>query len=578
MISEKTQLYILLILFWTPILISLIKNFFLNLRYWNINNFKFEYFVNYIKWNYQNVEKSHFKTILKYCLFSIIVFVFYSFPNYIIIPILLVYILYSYEFFIAVREFFSKENILAQKSYRNNLITFIFLLLIFAVATTLSNLYFEINSYLNSNKLTTSLIEDAKKYEYLIPENQQDINILYDIYLFLFFATTLSIFIDFSIPIILLILILITSPINYLITYLYSKTNKKLTIENLSILISEPFGQTGLSEYIIRSFHYNNVPYMHFYFNGENIFELIENIRQNYNPNKSFILHSSANTFWELHLLKNLFSFDFILSTSYISNHKNKTLKALEKLLENKGILIHSSKTNKNIKEIFAKSKKEIIGVYFKKSKKDKNIRLQEFKINNDDHFIDLTKLEYKGNIVKGKINDSNEISFYKYKVMTEILFEYLRKDFFLEFNKIDQQFKIPIWGTAKGDLNSTIYYSIQKRTSMLKVLSLINKIYNKQKKFILITNGFDLKLNKKTLEIYNKFISKLENKIDVLITNDPILGNITKKNTGLIETYILDKIDKVVFLLRQKMSNGCIVIIENLFTKELIDKLYGID
>jgi UDP-N-acetylmuramyl pentapeptide synthase len=560
------EFIILSLLFWLPVIFVLIRNLSWDLHLWEIKEFRTDRILNYIRWDHEPNNRKALSTYAKYILFAAVSLIFVS-PVLALVATLIAYIIYIFEVIHIIEINIRDRNHKRAKfsNIRSLVITILFIFLIVFIVLSITAPFLTIERV--ANPLVQTITTTSSNL------------VLYDVYVYLGISTIIALFIDIAMPVVVFLLVVLSSPITRFknaVIFLAAKEKLNKYRKNIYIIaVTGSHGKTTFKDALgaVIDGKLNVLKTL-----GSSPILAARSIYNEINEKTEVVIVEIDER--EIDNFNKFFSPDILVITDLHYEHvglfKNRAdlLKDKLKLIKNtnpKGVVIVNgeSKTSYKLANKF-KGKKAVYGF--------KNLSLATEIV-----FIKISNIKKGRFFTSFKYNDEMDFKVPTektdlVKIITPIITiaKYLKledKEILKNIKLIDFEVDGLEWETKAGDNETTIITSNYPATYK-GLVSIVSHSYKQNvKKIILFTDGIK-ELGKYKSKLYLKLVERLKHKIDVLITTDSQLADIARMNE-IYTVHVENSLDKVEFELRKESNKKDLIIIESDgLQKELISSL----
>ncbi|GAB4283770.1 MAG: hypothetical protein Kow0081_0500 [Candidatus Dojkabacteria bacterium] len=582
------ELLVLIILFWIPPLLVIIRRLFWDLYFWQIKEYRWDRFWTHVRWDSDDLQRDYLTLGIKFLLFSSTTFIFTA-PEIAIIGIVLTYTFWVFESFELVKDLLLRKVIRPNlKSVRNILVITIFLIVLLVLIGVISSPFLN----LTRDELTDSTLGYFSNTLNTSTENDL---LLPDVFILLGFFTLLGLMTDISMPVIIPIFIAITAPLSWIRRQLfirrgiahYSKFKNNITFigitgsqgktttkEILYEVLSNKFyvGKTeenmntkfGLSHSILKNISKKTqifIGEIGAYRKNE-----IKNIVTDFSPEIAVITDIDTQHVGlfgtRSDLAKAKSEIIFSDTNVVVLNGDNHYCRTIAKNISDKKIYIFSrDKSNfKELKEI--DENPNFIVIYLNKTTSKNNTTTLVVTLGGEKHMFEVKRIE------KNYLMDSILISL---AVGIELGIDL--NELFKVLANIE--FKTPRLNIESGDNDTIIIndtYS-SSRKGFLAAVELLNEYKkNESQKRIIVTKGI-YELGREKARIYNDLAQQTSNQFDYLITTDPLLWRVfnEQKNVHAIK---VKNVDEMIYNIRKLSEPNDIILLEGRLNPKIIKEL----
>lgn len=589
------ELVALIILFWIPILVSLLKIVFWDLYFWQIKEYRRDRFLTHIRWDQDDMHRDYLRLSIKFIVFAITISLF-EYPILGLIGIVLAYTIWTFEAFDFVSRLLNNQVIKpALKHFRNLLILFFLFLSIFIFIAFISAPFIAIDrTTIESTGSVSDFIETTINSNGTVMLE----GVIPDIFLLFGIFTLFGLFLDLAMPFIVAFFVALTAP--------FSSIRRKLHIRkginhfrkyrnNLKVIgITGSQGKTTTKELLdeILSQYFETAKTVE---NMNTKFGIASAVmRKISKTTEVFIAEIGAYTKGEIKSVVKDFPTNISIITDIDTQHMG-LFGSQEKLVQAKSEIINLytgvailNGDNKFCRDIAKNLDVDKVYLTFSKDfNKDELANLDNAK-------VEIISAE---NIKKAKDGKTNfDIKFMGESYSISINLD--GKDFIIDtvlisivtafelgieiseiIKKLEQiNFKTPRLTFESGDNDTYIFddtYS-SSRKGFMAAIDTINDFKKTNKNAnnrILVTKGI-FELGKEKEHIYQELVEFMQGKVDTVITTDFLLYRMFLENNSSINIIRVKSIDDMIYELRRNASSGDIILLEGRLHPKLIKEI----
>ncbi|CAG0942261.1 UDP-N-acetylmuramoyl-tripeptide--D-alanyl-D-alanine ligase [Candidatus Brocadiaceae bacterium] len=574
------EFFVLVILFWLPPVIIFFKNAVWNLSLWQQKQYRFERFFSYIRWDHLPDNRELTLGNLKFIVFALVCTLAVSIYSA-SIGILLAYVIWTIEIFLLLGKVIGGKSESIKISWRNTAIIITLSVLVSLLITVITLPFASINR------------PETQEVIYLpqfIPEGRDGIPVIPDVYVYLGISSIFALFLDIAAPIILGLIVFLTSPIGWLKNKLavfrlkdkISRYRNNLTV----IAVTGSIGKTVTKEFLHKLLKndYNVVKTSDIYTTIE---ELSYDITSAITDDTQILL-VEVEPFrkGEISEIAEVLKPDISIITDIDVQHygafksKKDYIDARLELIEgtNPNGTVIAPIDNKYILHYMNAFKGQKIGFTFLNKKSSALNTLAT---------VEIYKRSVKG--FKFMIKTKESINEYQTPIHRTTLIHQLvpaivaaeklgatQKTIREKVNKLSDKFT-NIY-TLEGDEHTLLISTGTPDSNLKGILAAVDYASNIKKKFshnriLLITDGVS-ELGKIKRKSYARLVEKLKYKVSIVLTSDPLLYELLSKSYLDLLAVKTRSTEETLFNSRLLLKSGDIIIVEGKDAHEILDSL----
>ncbi|MCA9386500.1 UDP-N-acetylmuramoyl-tripeptide--D-alanyl-D-alanine ligase [Candidatus Dojkabacteria bacterium] len=580
------ELISLVTIFWTPVVIVLLKKYLWDIYFWQLKEYRWDRFWTHIRWDHSEQNRSYTMITAKFILFSLVSLLFTE-PILAAFGIVTSFVLFTFEAFDFVADVINKDVIKPSlKNIRNILIILILLALIILIPAIITTPFIALLD-LAEDGISTSNGIIANIY------SSAETGVYPDVYVLFGLLTMFALFLDLASPFIVPIGVILTWPLAYIKRALIIKKaevklrNRKNPLTIIGITGSQGKSTTKEILYQILKKKYKAERTPENYNTDVGVaLSILSEIKED---TEIFIAEMGAYRLGEIGKMVSHFTPDIGIITDIDTQHlglfggyanlriaksemvrfmKNDGLailngdsthcRAVAEELNKQTVLVSSEFSNRKVLELMENPKLKHIFA--------DDIKETESKITfvlNDNDVSEKYSLKHAGKHLVNNIlicvAASNHLGM-TYSEISEVL------------NDIDLE--LPRLTYETGDNNTVVlndsYNSSYK--GFVAAVEYMNHLKKNQKlkKRIVITKGI-YELGREKKAVYKNLVHELKKHIDVLVTTDPLLAKLARQDNLNVEIFNVKKYQDIIYYFREQVSEGDIVLLEGRLHPEVI-------
>lgn len=582
------ELISLIIIFWTPITLVLLKNYLWDLYFWQLKEYRWDRFWTHIRWDHSELNRNYSMITLKFILFSLLSLLFYA-PVLAAFAIIATFVVYVFEAFDFIADFFTKKIIRPSvKNIRNLLVLAILIFIILCVPTIISIPFItllDISTEAGSTTLTSY---------FNTVSSSANTGIYPDVYILFGLLAMFALFLDLASPFIVPIGIAITWPLaQFKRNMIISRAKKKLRNRKKGLTIVGITGSQGKSTtkeilyQILKDRYkvaktpenYNTdvgiaiailsevteeteifIAEMGTYRSGE-----ISKIVESFRPDIGIITDidtQHVGLFGGYMKLRNAKAemVQFMKKDGYaILNGDSANIRTVAETINDKfTVLVSSDPHNKKVLDMMENPKLKYV---FAENIKETSAKLSfEY---TDDGLSEKISVKHQGKHLVNNILIAITAAIQLGLSLNEVS---------SRLSKINLE--LPRLTYETGDNNTVVlndsYNSSHK--GFIAAVKYMNHVKKKEKlkKRIVFSRGiYELGKEKKT--VYKNLLNNIKEDIDILVSSDPLLIQLAKKDNLNLELHYIKNYQDMIYFFRENANEGDIILLEGRLHPEVI-------
>lgn len=571
------ELIALVIIFWTPVTIVLVKKYLWDLYYWQIKEYRWDRFWTHLRWDQDEHNRNYFIVGIKFVLFSLVTLMFES-PVLAMIGIAIAYSLWVFESFEFITDLLNKKIVKpALKNIRNVLIMVIIMFLSFLVPALIT-FPFTVFERAAAEYGSDTVGYFVEKFTDISSQTFPDVFILIGL------LTMFGLFLDLAAPFIVPIGVFLTWPLAKIkrerIVMKGKEKFDSLKNDLTLIAITGSQGKTTTKEilYEILSTKYKVAKTPENYNTDVGVATAM--MTELKNDTEIFIAEMGAYRKGEIKKMVTNFPPDIGVITDIDTQHlgifggKNNLKVAKSEIvryMKGNGIAILNG-DNAQIRDV-AETLQNFVGLV---SSEKENFELLDKFEDPKKKYIKATNIKSTKTTLSFTVVDNDTKEEVKLKNYGEHLVNNLlialsiatRLDMTLKeaISALEKsKLTLPRLVTETGD-NETIVLNDSYSSSYKGFIAAVNQMdkvrKNKSSKRILITKGI-LELGKDKKTIYKKLVHNVREKIDVVISTDTLLLDLFMHENIDIEIIKVKSPEEMIYEFRRNAEPNDVVLLE---------------
>lgn len=563
---------IISVLFWIPVTIVIIYNLVWDLRFYQRNNFSLRNIYHSIRWDFETSHRSQYKLVIKLLfLVAIVTFLFNPLNIWPAFAVAGIYIIWTSEMFLVAEKIYLRKFPYVQMDWRAIAIA---LLTVGILSLLPILLTVGISGSPATAPVITSIID-------LLPSETVTGIQAPNIYIYLIFSTLLALAYDLTSAAIVLVVVVLTKPMNWLARrlQLMKALNKLSLYPNLIVIgITGSTGKTTtrsvLEHILANKFRVVSTPYSEV--NEAALLDTI--INHVHHDTEILIVEMNAYRQGDITRLCKITSPNISILTGIDESHigifgsLEKTLAAKAEILENTKpngtVILNADDTN--VRELISKYDLKEILVYTK-SDADALRDHNDLTLN----YYHAHHIHHEGNkdlvmeIASGLGNFELEMKDTpKYLVTPTLCAIAASAEVGAQLGEIISQLNSyahpnTFVETVMGDGHALLWVDDRPQNfrSFKRAMEYIVQNDDPQTKIVLVTNGIK-QLGKYKSDVYKDVATHIHSNVDILITTDSKLAKTAKTDNYRTQIKLLNNIDDMIYSARQEIEPNTVIML----------------